>query len=43
MVEYIDLGRFFELAKTNKIYVNGFNLHQTKSKIVLDYTTDFER
>ena len=40
--EDINLGRFFELPTTNKIYVNGLNLHQIKSEILLDYTGDFE-
>ena len=31
VVEDIDLGSFFNLATTNKIYVSGLNLHQTKS------------
>ena len=26
--EDIDLGRFFELATTNRKYVNGLNLHE---------------
>ena len=40
--EYIDLGRFFELATTNKIYVNGLNLHEIRNQILQDYTGDFE-
>ena len=40
--EDIDLGRFFKLATTNKIYVNGLNLHQTKSEFLEDCTGDFE-
>ena len=31
-----DLGRIFELATTNKINVNGKNLHQIKSEILED-------
>ena len=31
VVQVIDLGRVFELATTNKRYVNGFNLHETKN------------
>ena len=42
MVEDIDLGRFFELASTDKRYSNGLNLHQIKSKVLSDYTGDFE-
>ena len=40
--EDIDLGRLFALATTNKIYVNGLNLHEIKSKILEDYTGHFE-
>ena len=40
--EDIDIGRFFELATTNKIYVNGLNLHEIKSEILQDYTGTFE-
>ena len=40
--EDIDLGRFFELATSNKIYVNNLNLHEIKDKISQDYTGDFE-
>ena len=40
--EDIDLGRFFELATTNKLYVNGLNLHEIKSEILENYTGDFE-
>ena len=29
-VEDIDLGRIFELATSNKLYVNSLNLHETK-------------
>ena len=42
MVDDIDLGRFFELATSNKIYVNKLNLHEIKNKILQDYTSDFE-
>ena len=42
MVEDIDLGRFFELATSNKIYVNNSNLHEIKNEILQDYTGDFE-
>ena len=41
-MEDVDLGRFFELATTNKRYVNGRNLHETKREILDDYTGDFE-
>ena len=40
--EDIDVGRFFELATSNKIYVNNLNLHQIKNEILQDYTGDFE-
>ena len=40
--EDIDLGRFFELASSNKIYVNNLNLHEIKDGILQDYTDDFE-
>ena len=42
MIEDFDLGRFFELATTNKKYVNGLNLHEIKIEISLNYTGDFE-
>ena len=41
LVEDFDLGRYFELATTNKICVNGLNLHQIKSEFLEDYTGDF--
>ena len=40
--EDIDVGRFFELATSNKIYVNNLNLHEIKNEILEDYTGDFE-
>ena len=40
--EDIDLGRFFELASSNKIYVNNLNLREIKNEILQDYTGDFE-
>ena len=42
IVEDIDIGRFFELATTDKKYVNGLNLHEIKIEILEDYTGDFE-
>ena len=42
MIEDIDTGRFFELATTDREYVNGLNLHEIKNKILEDYTGDFE-
>ena len=38
----IDVGRFFELALTDKKYVTKLNLHEIKNEILLDYTSDFE-
>ena len=40
--EDIDIGRFFELATSNKVYVNKLNLHEIKNEILLDCTGDFE-
>ena len=40
--EDIDLGRFFEIATSNKIYVNNLNLHEIKNEILQDYNNDFE-
>ena len=40
--ESIDLGRFFELASSDKIYVIGLYLHEIKSEILLEYVGDFE-
>ena len=40
--EDINLGRFFELATSNKVYVNNLNLHEIKNEILKDYTGDFE-
>ena len=42
IAEDIELGRFFELATTNRKYVNGLNLHEVKNKILEDRTGDFE-
>ena len=42
MIEDIDIGRFFELATTDRKYVNGSNLHEIKNDILEDYTGDFE-
>ena len=42
MVDDIDLGRFFELATSYKIYVNNLNLHEIKNEILQDYTGDLE-
>ena len=41
-VEDINIGRFFELATTDRQYVNGLNLHEIKKEILEDYTGDFE-
>ena len=37
-----DLGRFFELASSDKIYAISLNLHKIKKEILQDYTCDFE-
>ena len=42
MVEDIDLGRFLELATSNKIYVNSLNLHEIENEFLQDHTGDFE-
>ena len=42
LVEDINIGRFFEIATSNKIYVNNLNLHEIKNEILHDYTGDFE-
>ena len=42
MVEDIDLGSFFELATSNKIYVNILNLHENENEIFQGYTGDFQ-
>ena len=42
LVEDVDLGRFFELATSNKIYVNNLNLHEIKNFILQGYTGVFE-
>ena len=40
--EDIDLGRFSELAESNKIYVNSLNWHEIKNEILQDYPGDFK-
>ena len=40
--EDIYLGRFFELASSRQIYVNGLNSHEIRSEILRDYTGEFE-
>ena len=40
--EGIDLGRLFELATSNKIYVKGLYLHEIKKEILLEYKGAFE-
>ena len=40
--EDVNLGRFFELATSNKIYDNNLNLHEIKNEILQGYTGDFE-
>ena len=38
----IDLGKFFEIAPSDKIYVNSVNLYEIKNETLQDYTGDFE-
>ena len=38
----IDIGRFFEIASTNRKYVNGLNLHEIQIEVSEGYTGDFE-
>ena len=40
--EDIDIGKLFELATSDKIYVNRLSLHQIESEILEDDTGDFE-
>ena len=42
IVEDIDIGRFFELATTDRKYVNGLSIHEIKIEILEVYTSDFE-
>ena len=42
IAEDFDLGRFSELATSNKIYVNNLNLHENKNEILQDCTRVFE-
>ena len=42
IVEDVDIGRFFEIATSDNIYVNNINLHEIKNEILEDYTGDFE-
>ena len=42
IVEVINFGSFFELAKINKRYVNGLNLHEIKDELLEDYKSDFD-
>ena len=42
ILEDSDIGRYFELATTDRKYVNGLNLHEIKIEILEDYTGDFE-
>ena len=41
MLEDKNFCRFFILATTNKIYVNGLNSHESKIEVSLDYTSAF--
>ena len=42
MDEDVDLGRFFELATSDRIYVNNLNLQEIKNEILQNYTCDFD-
>ena len=42
MVEDVDLGRFFEMATSDELYVNNLNLYEIKNEILQNYTGDFE-
>ena len=42
MAEDIDLGRFFEVETSNKLYVDVLYLHGIENEILLDYKIDFE-
>ena len=42
MVEDINIGRFFDLATSDNIYVDNLNLHEIKNEILKDYTGGFE-
>ena len=37
-----DLGRSFELTTSNKIHVNGLNLHEMKNESLVECKGDFE-
>ena len=39
--EYVDLGRFFESATTDKFYLNKLNLHEIKNEFLKDYKGEF--
>ena len=36
------MGRFSEVTSSDRIYVNGLNLQESKSEILLDYKGIFE-
>ena len=42
IVEVVDLGRFFEMATSDKTYVNNLNLYEIKNEFLEDYTGDFD-
>ena len=42
MVDDFDINRFFDLATTDKRYVNGLHSHENKNEILEDYTGDSE-
>ena len=41
-MEDIDIGRFLEVATSNREYVNGLSLHEIKTEILEGYTGSFE-
>ena len=42
IAEDIDIGRFFKLASSEKMYANILNLYEIKNEILQGYTGDFE-
>ena len=42
IVEDIHIGKFLQLATTNKRYVNGLYLHEIKHEVLQVYTGDFD-
>ena len=40
--KHIEIGKFIELASSDKIYVTGLNLQETQNEFSLDYESVFE-